>query len=102
VTGTLNGCTFSDAIIVSVDPCVGLDELGNYFMNLYPNPTNNLLKIETSLIENSAYSVYSIDGKLITKGFIFNGKSEIETINFAPGKYFIHLGQKVGTFEVIN
>jgi len=39
---------------------------------------------------------------LITTGLLVNGKSEIETLNFARGKYFIHLGQNVSTFEVMN
>jgi hypothetical protein len=102
VTGTLNGCSASDAIIVTVDPCVGLDENDNFFISLYPNPTSNILKIETNTTESDNFSVYSIDGKLITTGFLVNGKSEIVTMNFAPGKYFIHLGQNVSTFEVMN
>ena len=102
VTGTLNGCSASDAITVSIDPCIGLDENENFFLSLYPNPTSNLLKIESSVIENTSFSVYSIDGKLITTGLLVNGKSEIVTMNFAPGKYFIHLGQNVSTFEVMN
>jgi hypothetical protein len=102
VTGTLNGCSASDAIIVTVDPCVGLDENDNFFISLYPNPTSNILKIETNTTESDNFSVYSIDGKLITTGLLVNGKSEIVTMNFAPGKYFIHLGQNVSTFEVMN
>jgi len=71
-------------------------------LTLYPNPASNLLKIESSLTVNINFSVYSIDGKLITTGLLVNGKSEIETLNFARGKYFIHLGQNVSTFEVMN
>jgi hypothetical protein len=71
-------------------------------LTLYPNPASNLLKIESSLTENINFSVYAIDGKLITIGLLVNGKSEIETLNFARGKYFIHLGQNVSTFEVMN
>ena len=71
-------------------------------LTLYPNPASNLLKIESSLTDNINFSVYSIDGKLITTGLLVNGKSEIETLNFARGKYFIHLGQNVSTFEVMN
>ena len=71
-------------------------------LTIYPNPASNLLKIESSLTENINYSVYTIDGKLISTGLLVNGKSEIVTMNFAPGKYFIHLGQNVSTFEVMN
>jgi hypothetical protein len=102
VTGTLNGCTASDAIVITTDPCAGIEENDNFFVSLYPNPTNGFMTIETSITEKVDFSIYAIDGKFIGSGSLTNGTTSVDATGFAPGKYFIHVGLKVLTFEVMH
>jgi hypothetical protein len=102
VTGTLNGCTSSDAVIVTSDPCAGIDEATGNTISLYPNPTNDNLTIVSSATEGMAYSIYTIDGKFMASGEILNGTASIDVLGFAPGKYFVHTATKVLSFEVMH
>jgi hypothetical protein len=102
VTGTLNGCTSTDAVVVTSDPCVGIEEAAGNSITLYPNPTNANLTIASSATEGMAYSIYTIDGKFMASGEILNGATTINVLGFAPGKYFVHTAAKVLSFEVMN
>lgn len=75
---------------------IGIDEKNEKRINanIYPNPADSLLKIETKkLKEDIAYFIFNTNGKLIDQGIIarHNGKSshEISTENYAPGSYII-------------
>lgn len=68
--------------------------VGNVAINqakMYPNPVINSLNIEGY---NGAYIIYSIDGKIITKG-ITNGKSELNTANWAQGTYIVNVNGNI-------
>jgi hypothetical protein len=102
VTGTLSGCTATDNIVVTSDPCAGIDETDVNFITVYPNPTNENLTLATSAVEGMAYSIYTIDGKFMASGEVLNGSTTINVMGFAPGKYFVHTAAKVLSFEVMH
>jgi hypothetical protein len=100
VTGTLNGCSSTDNVVVISDPCAGIEENQELTFQLYPNPSNALINITANSDEQFDYSIYSMDGKLMIVGVMNNGVISISVNQFAPGKYFTKIGAKVIAFEV--
>jgi hypothetical protein len=101
VTGTLNGCSSTDNIMITTDPCAGIEENQQFSFQLYPNPSNSVIHITSNSQESVDYSVYSIEGKLMLEGLMNNGAIAIIVDHFAPGKYFTKMGAKVIAFEVV-
>jgi hypothetical protein len=102
VTGTLNGCSSTDNVVVISDPCAGIEENQELTFQLYPNPSNAVINITANSDEQFDYSIYSMDGKLMIVGVMNNGVISISVNQFAPGKYFTKIGAKVIAFEVLN
>ena len=100
VTGTLNGCSSVDNIVIATDPCAGIEENQQLSFQLYPNPSNSVIYIKSNSQESVDYSVYSIEGKLMLEGIMNNGTIALRVNHFAPGKYFAKMGTKVIAFEV--
>ena len=101
VTGTINGCSSTDNIVITTDPCAGIEENQELTFQLYPNPSNSVINITSNSDEQYDYSIYSIEGKLMLVGAMNNGTTTLTVNHFAPGKYFTKIGAKVIAFEVI-
>ncbi len=101
VTGTLNGCSSSDTIVITTDPCASIEENQVLTFQLYPNPSNSVIHLTVNSTEQFNYSIYSIEGKLILVGVMNNGTTTLCVDKFAPGKYFTKIGANVIAFEVI-
>jgi hypothetical protein len=87
VTGG-NGCTNFDAIVVTVDPCLGLGEQ-TIAMNLYPNPTAGFVTIQSTGTEAMAVRVLTISGELL----FTTGDSVIDLSQLASGTYLLQVTQ---------
>jgi hypothetical protein len=77
-------------------------------LNLYPNPTSNLIHLTSASELAVSVSVFDLTGrKLETTNFI-NGKTAINTSNFASGVYFYEVRDsknnsiKTGKFSVAH
>jgi N-acetylneuraminic acid mutarotase len=60
----------------------------NEKVNIYPNPANNFIDIETDF-KNCYFSVFDIAGQLILKEKIVQNKTRIGLSHYADGLYFI-------------
>ena len=71
-------------------------------VNIYPNPANGFIEIETNLI-NCTVSIVEITGKLISSEKIVQQKTYIELSNHSKGIYLIRLetGDKIITKKLI-
>lgn len=74
-----------------------LKELSNTLVNIYPNPTANLINIDIEDKLDFKVSLYSIEGKLITSS---KNISKLPLINMASGSYLLEIedlsnGQKI-------
>jgi len=58
--------------------------------NLYPNPANDFIDIETDF-KNCYFSVFDVTGKLMLRKNIYQNKTRIDLSNYANGFYFIQL-----------
>lgn len=101
VTGTLNGCTTQDQVIITSDPCLSIEEL-SIVVTLYPNPASGILNVELNTNENNDFEIYSVDGKLIAKGTIFGGSGQLNVQELANGRYMLRIGSIVERFEINN
>ena len=80
---------FSERGTVRVEQGVGVKENANAGIRIYPNPTNDLLTIETGIVGQHSIEINSLNGQLI-----FNGKMEgithqIDLSSFRKGVYLI-------------
>ncbi|WP_417858215.1 T9SS type A sorting domain-containing protein [Xanthomarina gelatinilytica] len=57
-------------------------------VNIFPNPTDDLLNIGYDQIPPSEVLIYDISGKLVLKT---NKHSNIDVSTYAPGVYFVKI-----------
>jgi len=65
------------------------DENEELEVNLYPNPTNNILNIESSYDENMTVFIYNINGQQMYYGEKLDNHQVIDVSNFESGLYIV-------------
>ena len=72
-------------------------------ISLFPNPCVNYFEISSESNINRLYEIYTINGKLIKRGELKNGKRLINTIGWSKGSYFVrtYSNQLVNTEKII-
>jgi hypothetical protein len=75
-------------------------------LNAYPNPTNDVLTLETEKnAKNLSYQLFDINGKILSEGTVSESKTEIQTKDLVAATYFLHIMQKnepIKTFKIIK
>jgi PKD repeat protein len=86
-------------MVISPAQITGTNEINTSKpLNIYPNPFGTELNISSGEKDKiESYAVYSVQGKLISKGRIANGQGKIETINFANGAYLLEVKLEHGS-----
>ena len=93
-TFTLNQ-TASNVILLSTPS----NSIAKYF-KLYPNPTTNILNIETKeSIEKESIKVYNITGQLVINIIKAENISSIDVTNLNTGNYFIVIQTDKGIYK---
>ena len=74
---------------------------------VYPNPTNDLikLKIENYKLENLSYQVYDINGKLLQNKKTEGSETIISMSDFVPATYFLKVTdnkKEIKVFKIIK
>lgn len=93
VTGIDNlGCSNSASIFIEVDDCLETEQLENIDLEIYPNPTSNILNINIQTNESVSYKLVDVLGKTISQGAIVNGQIDVE--GFETGIYYLVLSNK--------
>jgi hypothetical protein len=97
--------TASDVIKVTVDQGVGVNFEKKENFTVYPNPVNDILKVElNSYDENYQVNFYSLDGKILLTEKIDAGEHEkkFDLGKLSEGVYFIQIGNaKVSERQMI-
>ena len=82
-----------------VGESLGLNSFMDENLKIFPNPSNGVFTIKTTLT-NSSYKVHNLIGQTIKSGFINNGINSIDIRNSIDGIYFITIesknGEKIG------
>jgi hypothetical protein len=84
-----NGCTNSDAISVATDECLGIDQLTMNNLNVYPNPSKEVMNISSAF--NGTVELLDLNGRVVLKE---NKESEILQLNvqyLSKGMYSLQL-----------
>ncbi len=90
VTGTINGCSNTSTLTVSVSPCIGIDEvsLNEDLLKIYPNPNNGEFTISSTT--DLKLTLVNELGQMI-KSITLNPSNNrsISVTHLAIGIYFI-------------
>jgi phosphoribulokinase len=85
---------------------VGLvDHSPSYEAIVFPNPTEDILNIQTSAFENVTYSLYDAQGRLVLQDKLSAEQTSIQVSQLAPGSYSLTLNngaQYLKTFKLIK
>src|SRR5690606_17281632 len=105
----INSCINSDSTFITVEQCVGIDDLANDFgVLIYPNPNTGLFTIEKSSELDKEIRVNLLDAtsrviidKLIPKG---QQKIEMDITSYSKGVYYLQLtvGKEVYVKQILK
>ena len=85
----------TEATTFRVGESLGLDSFMDENLKIFPNPSNGVFTIKTTL-NNSSYKVHNLIGQTIKSGFINSGVNSIDIRNSIDGVYFITIESKSG------
>ena len=91
VIGNVFGCDSTITLILTINTS-GLEEL-HQNIQVFPNPTRDLLTIERLESSVQAYLISDATGRIITVGKLTEKVSIIQLGEFAPGFYTIKIGE---------
>jgi len=95
VTGTSSGgCTNTDQVTVYVE-CAGITEFDNFKVKVFPNPSNDFVKIECENIID-VISISNFSGQLINEVTPKDTEVILDLNNLNSGIYFVTISSEVG------
>lgn len=100
-----NGCADTDSVTVVVVDCVGLDELSNITLSVYPNPSKGVFNYElSSLNEDIELLVTDLSGKILVSEKVSSVNGTINLANNESGIYFLTftMGDAATTVRLIK
>ena len=84
-----------DAVLVSQDTVVGINNLPLIELSIFPNPARERLFINCDACQILSYQITGVDGRIAEQG-ILNQKNNISLENLNKGIYFIKLSTSKG------
>lgn len=76
-----------------------------YEASIYPNPSSEEINIKTNDFNNTSYTLYDLNGKVVLQNILNQNISTIKVNHLAPGKYILSLrkdNQLLKTFNLIK
>lgn len=92
----INNCGFgeySEAFVVSVEDCTGIDNPQQATFNIYPNPANDKVEIGNGFTAISNIVIYNVLGKVVfeTNEVNNSGFATIDVSDLEEGLYFVEM-----------
>ena len=82
---------------------VGVEDFAPaYQVTIFPNPTQDVLNIKTSVFENVTYTLYDAQGKLVLQNILFAEQTPIQVSQLAPGSYSLMLKSETQIFKTFK
>jgi hypothetical protein len=81
------------------------DHVSNYEVDVYPNPTQDLLKIQTGDYNNVSYTLFDSQGRIVLQNQLISDLTTIQVAHLATGTYTLRLNNKeenLKTFTLIK
>jgi hypothetical protein len=85
-----NGCTASDVIQITSDPCASIEQLTDLVINIYPNPSSDVITIESNQEIKNVY-LYDSNGKLVYSNTNSSSIYTIDVSKLVIGVYELKL-----------
>lgn len=105
-TGTVETTTFTQGFHQSSWYFSGIyDHDPKFEALLFPNPTIDLVNINTSDYVDVSYTLHDASGRIVFKGQLFSETTMLDFSEFASGTYSITLsraGENLKTFKLIK
>lgn len=85
----------------------GLEDYSpNYEVSIYPNPTENILNIQSSTFDNVQYTLFDVRGRRVINGIISQEITTIQVNHLLPGTYELVLTNseniRLKTFKLVK
>ena len=99
---TINGCKDTTDCI-SVDQ-TGLENINlSSYVEVYPNPTTDVLNVESNSFGILEYKVLDLNGRVIAKELMLGStnKLNLSTVNFERGTYILELSTEFGSIKKV-
>jgi predicted transcriptional regulator len=95
------GCKANDCIFVKFVP-LGVNELQNWHVNVFPNPTLEYLNIQaTELFTDMQVMIYAASGQLVERVKMKDLQMVVDVSHYASGTYLIKFVSAKGVKETI-
>lgn len=85
--------TFGD-----LTPVSGISSINSSSLSVYPNPVQDLLRIETLKDEKTRVTIFKLDGTIIRKQVLISGNNIIDVSNLKNGFYLIRVNESTTKF----
>jgi hypothetical protein len=82
------GCLDKDTIVISSDPCLGLAENSTFEYAMYPNPSSNVVFVETNA-EKSEAIIYATNGQVLFTQQNTSASFTLNLTDLADGMYWV-------------
>ena len=88
IVTAIDGALCQQSLVIPLNS-VGIEEVTNATISIYPNPVSDLLHLETGDIKITKTEIYDVTGKLV---FTSTGKEKVLHLKaFVPGMYMLTL-----------
>jgi len=81
-----------------IDLSVGIDEVNNSKINIYPNPANEFIVIENPKNENISWEILSIHSNKVLNGIAKGNKTVVNIVKLNRGIYLIKATSQNGSY----
>lgn len=82
-----------DNVVVTAESTIGIEENQNISdaVKVYPNPSEGMINIASSVIDKAGYKVFSITGEVVNQGIIQGSQSSINLSDITNGIYTLQI-----------
>ncbi len=80
-----------DEVTITISGQVGIEEISNSELSVYPNPANDKFHIQLPAEDDFELSVYTSSGKLLLQEHGFSGQLGLSTDGMINGLYFLKI-----------
>lgn len=94
---TEDGCSNVDSLTVTFQECVGIEELGELDVTMYPNPANEDITLELASLNNGELQILNAQGQIVLTEKLSAATNNIGVSHLESGVYFISVidGNKI-------
>lgn len=105
-TGTNGNSTITQGFHQTNWNILKVNDYATYYeASIYPNPSSEEINIKTNDFNNTSYTLYDLNGKVVLQNLLNQNISTIKVNHLAPGKYILSLRkdkQLLKTFNLIK